>query len=327
MKHIIFTIVLLFALLTVYSQNAFKPSVTVAPVNCSLCQQPSILNEVLQTKLNNQMSANQIKGNIGESSIYLLPKVTVVDQKRMSGVASNTTIEANFSLYLVDMVEGSVLSTLSLTLRGAGSDLDAAAVNAINRLDRNADFKAFFTNFNKSLEQAYSSQCPELYEAYTKFKIKDYNAALNILNRTLPGKCEVLKLYLISEISSTVNYRNCATVYQEALAAYTSSNYEKAANILIGVDKSCGDYYPKTEALIKEIQAAKRLKDQMQETQLKLKKAEIDNKLELEKYVANLEKEKEYLKSRQQLEIDKIKATDNIWNLGSQVLSKFNIGY
>jgi hypothetical protein len=326
MKTFLFTLGWVFSFQLIFSQNAFKPSVSIAPVNCSMCQEPSVLNDVVQSNLNNQMSANGIKGNIGDSPFYLLPKVVVLDQKRMNGVATSTSIEAKFSLYLVDMIDGTVLQTLSLTIRGAGSDLDAAVVNGVKRLDRNADFKSFFTNFEKAMERSYSSHCPDIFEAYTKYKMKDYSAALAILNRTLPGKCDVLKLYLISEISSTVNYKNCAVAYKEAIAAYTSNNFEKAAKLLMGVDESCGDYYPKTEALIKDIQAAKLLKDKMEQSKLDLKKAEIDNKLEYEKYVVRLDKEKEYLKSKQQLEIDKISSTHNIWGLGSQILDKFTIG-
>ena len=194
---------------------------------------------LLGSKMKALLSANGIS-SAGYCGIVLCPTVDVGGKQVIEGGMRNITVfDFQLSLTVVNVVTGNEFGTMSMPLRGEGySERDACltALRKINAADKR--FAGFLEESSKRVEDYYTKNTSSLItSAQTKAKMEQYEDALALLlsyPSTLSGydKVAAAAVKIYEQWQSNV----CGQIMQKARTAYSTGDYDTAAEMLGEVD-------------------------------------------------------------------------------------------
>lgn len=214
---------------------------------------------VIRNKLVDAMTRNGVS-SVVYSGIVVYPEIMVSDEQSVeSGMRNITVIDIQLSLTTEHVVTGTVFSTLTLTLRGEGDNMDKAMIRAINKIlptdERLNDFMVLSRN---KITRYYQENTNTIIQKAQNLALtKQYEAALALLSSyptSASGYVTVSKA--LTAIYGQYQNSICTQVLQQARAAYSLGNYAEAASYLQQVDmqSSCAK---EARALCQKIKASR----------------------------------------------------------------------
>ncbi len=218
---------------------------------------------VIRNKLVNAMTRNGVS-SVVYSGIVVYPEIMVSDEQSVeSGMRNITVIDLQLSLTTEHVVTGTVFSTLSLTLRGEGDNMDKAVMHAINKiLPTDERLNAFMAQSRNKITRYYEENTNTIIQKAQNFALtKQYEAALALLSSyptSASGYVAVSKT--LTAIYGQYQNSVCTQVLQQARTAYSLGNYAEAASYLQQIDmqSSCAK---EAQALCQKIKASRDAED------------------------------------------------------------------
>jgi hypothetical protein len=167
-----------------------------------------------------------------------------------------TFIDCELSLFVKQVDNNMVFSTISKKLNGNGISKQEAISNAIDNLDPNEDpFSKFIEKGKSRIIQYYESKCADLIvQADGMAKRQSYEEALALL-LSIPSEVSCYSKVQSKSIEIYKNYQSyhCGALLQQAQSDAAQNNYSSSLSSLSQIDPSskCG---PEAKALMAKIE-------------------------------------------------------------------------
>ena len=153
-----------------------------------------------------------------------------------------TVITADLSLFIKQVDNNMIFSTISKPLKGSGSSKELAIANAISKITTNdPDFKIFIETGKLKIVSYYETRCVDIIKkSDTYLKMQQYEQALGLL-MSVPE--EVSSCYDKIQGKAIETYKayqtqRCTELIQKAKTTLAGNDYAGALNILSDIDPS-----------------------------------------------------------------------------------------
>jgi hypothetical protein len=205
------------------------------------------LNVSQLSKLNTKISQIVTTSGLGASgynnNFVIYPKFSIYESNLVEGGIQNiTVVNAEISLFIKQVDNNILFSTISKPLKGSGSSKELAITNAISKIaTSDPEFKAFIETGKSKIIQYYTAKCSDIItKADTYIKMQQFEQALGLLlsipeevsgcyNQVQPKAIEAYKAY---------QSQRCAEQIQLAKTTLASNDYIGTLNILSKIDPS-----------------------------------------------------------------------------------------
>lgn len=264
------------------------------------------LNNEAKNILENKLKQITLKAGIVStnynSQFIITGSVNVVSKDIISGPPQMIANNLNLVLYIGDAINKNQYSTISISLKGVGTNETKAMIDALNNINtNNQEIKNFIDNGKNKILTYYSTQCNNIInEANTLAKIQKFDEALyklslipnlndDCFNNTLKAK-EIIFQQLI-------DYKG-KTLLNDAKLKWNSTQNLNGANevsLILGSINPLSSSYKESTLLIEII--SKKVNE--------IEKKEWDFKLK--QYTDNVEIEKMKIKSYKEISLEYIK--------------------
>lgn len=231
MKKILLSLCLLATQLWAFGQTCDIPLQVVVDDAEGLSEQSA--NYIKNVLHHTMVSGNDVT-TIENSQFGIVVKSDVVDKHILAGAPQKTILNLNISLYIGDVREGTLFSSLSLQVNGVGNNDTKAYNNAFRKLNAsNINLKAFADKGKKKIIEYYDRNYDKIIKkANTQASMHNYEEALYHL-LSIPECCngydkaisEVKKVY-----QQYVN-RQCEENLAQAQSAWLSGYSKENAAI------------------------------------------------------------------------------------------------
>ena len=258
MKNIIYLIVL-FSVLNIYSQNSNdigKISLSIVmPENLEDLDESNLSN--LETKILEIVNKTGLSGTGYNNNFVIYPKFAIYSSKISKGMQNITFIDCELSLFVKQVDNNMVFSTISKKLNGNGISKQEAISNAIDNLDSSEEpFSKFIEKGKIRIIQYYESKCADLIvQADGMAKRQSYEEALALL-LSIPSEVSCYSKVQAKSIEIYKNYQSyrCGALLQQAQSDAAQNDYSSSLSSLSQIDPSskCG---PAAKALMVKIEA------------------------------------------------------------------------
>ena len=258
MKNIIYLIVL-FSVLNIYSQNSNdigKISLSIVmPENLEDLDESNLSN--LETKILEIVNKTGLSGTGYNNNFVIYPKFAIYSSKISKGMQNITFIDCELSLFVKQVDNNMVFSTISKKLNGNGISKQEAISNAIDNLDSSEEpFSKFIEKGKTRIIQYYESKCADLIvQADGMAKRQSYEEALMTL-LSIPSEVSCYSKVQAKSIEIYKNYQSyrCGALLQQAQSDAAQNDYSSSLSSLSQIDPSskCG---PAAKALMGKIEA------------------------------------------------------------------------
>ncbi|MGV1012466.1 MAG: hypothetical protein ACOYBS_08460 [Flavobacterium sp.] len=257
MKNIIYLIVL-FSVLNVYSQNfndIGKISLSIVmPENLEDLDESNLSN--LETKILEIVNKTGLSGTGYNNNFVIYPKFTIYNSKISKGMQNITFIDCELSLFIKQVDNNMVFSSISKKLNGNGLSKQEAISNSIDSLDSTEDaFSKFIEKGKTRIIQYYESRCADLIvQADGMAKRQSYEEALALL-LSIPSEVSCFSKVQSKTIEIYKNYQSyrCGGLLQQAQSDAAQNDFSSSLSSLSQIDPSskCG---PEAKALMGKIE-------------------------------------------------------------------------
>lgn len=197
----------------------------------------------LETKISQIVTMNGLAASGYNNNFVIYPKLAVYENNIVeSGMQNITVMSVELSLFIKQVENNLIFSTITKSLKGSGNSKQMALTNAISKIPTNdLEYKTFIENGKLKILHYYELKCTDILkksEAYVK--LKQYDQALGLL-LTVPE--EVSSCYSKVQEKSIEAYiayqtQKCAETMQSAKTTIASNNYVGALKILSEIDPS-----------------------------------------------------------------------------------------
>jgi hypothetical protein len=257
MKNIIQLIVLFFVLNT-YCQNSNdvgKISLSIVmPENLEGLDDSNLSN--LETKILDIVNQTGLSGTGYNNNFVIYPKFTILNSKVSKGMQNIYFIDCQLSLFIKQVDNNMVFSTISKKLEGNGLDNQEAILNAIDNINTSdEDFSKFIEKGKSRIIQYYESKCNDLIvQADGLAKRQSYEEAITLL-LSIPSEVSCFSKVQSKTIEIYKNYQSfrCGSLLQQAQSDAAQNDFSSSLNSLSQIDPSskCG---PEAKALMAKIE-------------------------------------------------------------------------
>jgi hypothetical protein len=257
MKKIIYLIGL-FSVFNIYSQNSNdigKISLSIVmPENLENLDDSNLSN--LETKILEIVNKTGLSGTGYNNNFVIYPKFAIYNTKISKGMQNITFIDCELSLFIKQVDNNIVFSSISKKLNGNGTSKQEAISNAIDNLDPSEEpFSKFIEKGKSRIIQYYESKCADLIvQADGMAKRQSYEEALMVL-LSIPSEVSCYSKVQAKSIEIYKNYQSyhCGKLLQQAQSDAAQNNYSSSLSSLSQIDPSskCG---PEARALMGKIE-------------------------------------------------------------------------
>jgi hypothetical protein len=194
----------------------------------------------LETKITQIVSATGMASSGYNNNFVIYPKFSVTETNVVEGGMQNITVAScDLSLFIKQVDNNMLFATVSKSLKGSGSNKQAALSNAISKIPASdPQFKTFIENGKTKIIQYYESKCPDIIVKADNFvKKQNYEDALGLL-QTVPEEvsCHAKIQDKSIEIYKLYQNQQCSKFLQEAKLAMAANNQYDALQILGKID-------------------------------------------------------------------------------------------
>lgn len=237
----------------------------------------------LETKITQIVSNTGLSANGYNNNFVIYPKFAIYETEVVEGGMQNITlITCELSIFIKQVDNNIIFSTISKTLRGSGTNKSNAITNAIAKTPVNdIDLMRFVETGKKKIKAYYELKCGDIISRSESLtKMQDFEQALGLL-MTIP---EEVSCYNLVQSKSVEIYRayqsqKCNMQLLEAKKEFSSSNYNNSLELLSQIDPST-PCFKETQSLINNITSKV---DAEKKKQWELKMMMYNDNLALEK--------------------------------------------
>lgn len=245
MKKIYFTVIILVVTFTSFAQTTNdigKIALSVVmPENVDGLDNSQISK--LQTKISQIVTVSGLGASGYNNNFVIYPKFAIYESNIVEGGMQNiTVITADLSLFIKQVDNNIIFSTINKPLKGSGSTKELAIANAISKISTNdPDFKTFIETGKLKIVSYYQTKCVDIIKkSDTYIKMQQYEQALGLL-MSVPE--EVSSCYDKIQDKAIEAYKayqtqRCSELIQKARTTLAANDYAVALNILSDIDPS-----------------------------------------------------------------------------------------
>jgi len=212
--------------------------------------------QVIFTKMNLLSTKNGIGGGIANPRFIITANVIELTKDVTPSDPVIYTYNLQVTFYIGDGIEGTLFSSIPVSLKGSGKSESKAYLQALKGLDINdPKFKDFLIEGKTKIIEYYNSKCDFIIkDADALASTKSYDEAIFKL-ASVPDVCKDCYAKCLDKIGVVYKAKmenECQTYIAQATTLMAQENYYEAAEVLSPIlpDLSC---YPKAQALIKDI--------------------------------------------------------------------------
>ncbi len=189
-------------------------------------QLPARVEEILDTRLATAVAGQGVVANSNFTSFFITGKINTLYKETVPGPPVSTAITAQLTLYMGDAIGQKLFSTLTLDVKGAGTNLTRAYINALRTVNaNNVKIQEFVCEGKEKVITYFNSNYKQLLtKARKSASMNNYDAALYYVT-SIPECCNgyAEASGLVEEYyKKYVNY-NCLQILQHARAEWTKS--------------------------------------------------------------------------------------------------------
>ncbi len=245
MKKIYFTLIVFVVTFTSFAQTTNdigKIALSVVmPENVDGLDNSQISK--LQTKISQIVTVSGLGASGYNNNFVIYPKFAIYESNIVEGGMQNiTVITADLSLFIKQVDNNILFSTINKPLKGSGSTKELAIANAISKIATNdPDFKTFIETGKLKIVSYYQTKCVDIIKkSDTYIKMQQYEQALGLL-MSVPE--EVSSCYDKIQGKAIETYKayqtqRCSELIQKAKTTLAGNDYAGALNILSDIDPS-----------------------------------------------------------------------------------------
>ncbi len=197
----------------------------------------------LDTKIAQIVTVSGLAASGYNTNFVIYPKFAINESNVVEGGMQNiTAVNAELTLFIKQVDNNMLFSTISKSLKGSGSSKELAVTNAISKITTtDPEFKTFIETGKSKIIQYYESKCSEIIKkADTYVKMQQYEQALGLL-MSVPE--EVPSCYNQIQGKAIETYKayqtqRCAEQIQLAKTTLAANDYFGTLNILSEIDPS-----------------------------------------------------------------------------------------
>lgn len=197
----------------------------------------------LDTKITQIVTASGLGASGYNNNFVIYPKFAVYESNLVEGGMQNiTVVNAEVSLFIKQVDNNLLFSTISKPLKGSGSSKELAITNAITKIPTSdPEFKAFIETGKSKIIQYYTEKCSDIIaKADTYVKMQQFEQALGLL-MSVPEEvsgCYIQVQNKAIEAYKAYQTQRCAEQIQLAKTTLASNDYIGTLNILSEIDPS-----------------------------------------------------------------------------------------
>jgi hypothetical protein len=197
----------------------------------------------LETKISQIVIASGLAASGYNNNFVVYPKFAIYETNVVEGGMQNiTVITSELSLFIKQVDNNMMFSTISKSLKGSGNSKELAITNAISKIPSNdPEFKTFIETGKTKIIKYYETKCEDIISKSDGFvKMQKFEQALGLL-MSVPE--EVSSCYNKIQDKSIVAYKayqtqKCSELIQKAKTTLASNDFVGALNILADIDPS-----------------------------------------------------------------------------------------
>jgi|APCry1669188970_1035186.scaffolds.fasta_scaffold00234_13 hypothetical protein len=263
-----------FAILHLQAQNTLGKTedlgrISLTPVvSDEITILPSEAKSFLVNKLQQIATMNGLGGKTHNPWFVITANVALLTKDIVAGPPQMIVQNLEFTFYIADYRQKTVLSTASLSVKGVGTNETKAFIEAIKNIKQtNPELKQFVENGKNMIVEFYNSHCDfVIADAESKISQKQYKEAIYALT-SVPEICKdcymkvtqlvgpVYKLYIDNQCRTLLNQAQNAWMSEQ-----NSSGAASAARCLATIDPEAA-CYPEAKQLMAQV-AQKVLEDE-----------------------------------------------------------------
>ena len=229
---------------------------------------PAEAKTFLVNKLQQIATLNGLGGKTHNPWFVITANVAALTKDVVAGPPQMIAQNLEFTFYIADYRQKTVLSTASLSVKGVGTNETKAFIEAIKNIKpTNPELKQFVENGKNKIVELYNSHCDfVIADAESKISQKQYQEAIYALT-SVPEVCKdcymkvtgmvgpVYKLYIDYQCRTLLNQAENAWISEQ-----NSSGAESAAGFLAVIDPEAA-CYPEAKQFMAQL-AQKVLEDE-----------------------------------------------------------------
>ena len=245
----------------------------------------------LETKIIQIVTNSGIGASGNNNSFVIYPKFAIYENNVVEGgMQSIIVVKSELSLFIKQVENNVLFSSISKLISGSGSSKLAAMTNAISKIDINdTDFKTFVETGKGKIIKYYESKCSDIItKSESLVKKQDFEQALGLL-MSVPEEVACYNKVQDKSIEVYKAYQNqkCNTLIHDVNISVTNNDYSKALETLNLIDPSSA-CFKDAQAIMKKIEGKI---DAEQKRQLALQMKVYNDQVALEKLRINAVKD------------------------------------
>lgn len=197
----------------------------------------------LETKISQIVTVSGLASSGYNNNFVIYPKFAIYESNIVEGGMQNiTVVTAELSLFIKQVDNNLLFSTISKPLKGSGSSKELAITNAISKITTNdPDFKTFIETGKLKIIAYYETKYVDIIKKSDSYvKMQQYEQALGLL-MSVPE--EVSSCYNQIQTKAIEAYKayqtqKCSELIQKAKISLAGNDYIGALNILSEIDPS-----------------------------------------------------------------------------------------
>lgn len=242
MKNFYFIISVLFFSLPSKAQSSNE----IGKISLSVVIPESIANlndshiSKLDTKISQIVTLSGLSDSGYNNNFIIYPKFAINETNVVEGGMQNiTVVNAELSLFVKQIDNNILFSTISKTIKGSGSSKELAITNAISKITTNdVDYKTFIEKSKTKIIQYYETKCSDIITKSDGFvKTQQFEEAIGLL-MSVPDAASCYKQVQAKAIEAYKGFqkKNCSKQMQLARNTLATNDYVGTLNILSEID-------------------------------------------------------------------------------------------
>jgi len=196
----------------------------------------------LDTKISQIVTASGLSDSGYSNNFVIYPKFSINETNVVEGGMQNiTVVNVELSLFVKQVDNNILFSTISKAIKGSGSSKELAITNAITKIASNdPEYKAFIEKSKAKIMQYYETKCGDIIKKADVFvKKQQYEEAVGLL-MSVPDavSCHGQVQTKAIEVYKVYQKANCTKQLQLARNTLATNDYAGTLNILSEIDPS-----------------------------------------------------------------------------------------
>jgi hypothetical protein len=208
----------------------------------------------LDTKISQIITASGLSDSGYNNNFIIYPKFAINETNVVEGGMQNiTVVNAELSLFIKQVDNNILFSSISKTIKGSGSSKELAIANAISKIVTNdSEYKTFIEKSKSKIIQYYETKCTDIIKKSDALvKTQQFEEALGLL-MSVPDvvSCHNQVQVKAMEAYKGFQKKNCTKQIQLARNALATNDYSGTLNILSEIDPA-SPCFTESQALAK----------------------------------------------------------------------------